>query len=332
MIPSAPPIDPAAAFVFVVNASSGSNDADRKRAVIETALDTAGRKGELIFARPQDLGGVAREAAATARSRGSAVVAVGGDGTINLVAQAAHAEGCAMGVVPEGTFNYFARTHAIPLDPAEAARALLASNPEAVQVGEVNGRLFLVNASLGLYPTLLQDRETYKSRFGRTRFVALGAALATLLRERRQLRLTLELDGRECEVRTPTLFVGNNRLQLERVGVAEAQSLDAGCVAAVMLRPIGTGGLFWLLVRSAFGTLGGARDVESFDFKRMVVKPRLRFGRRRVKVAVDGEVNWMDGPLEFKVSAKPLYLLKPTTAERPGEHEPESRVEVGLRR
>ena len=312
---SGPPlIDPAAPLQFIINAASGRNDAGAKRAVIEAALTSAGRAGELLFARPSELPRVARDAAARAVATRTAVVAVGGDGTINAVAHAAHAAGCAMGVLPQGTFNYFARTHGIPTDPAEAARALLRSQPVPVQIGVINDQVFLVNASLGLYPDLLQDREAYKARFGRSRLVAFGAACVTLLRQHRQLRLRIEQGGVVREVRTPTLFVGNNRLQLEQVGlqigVDPARALDAGCIAAVMLRPIGTAAMFSLLLRGALGRLGEADDVEAFQFHRMLVAPKLRAGRRKVKVAFDGEVSWMRSPLEFKVAKQPLYLLK----------------------
>ena len=306
-----PAIDPAASLLFIINAASGRNGADAKREAIEAALRAAGRPGELRFARPAELPQLACQAAATANARRTAVVAVGGDGTVNAVAQAAHAAGCAMGVLPQGTFNYFARTHGIPTDTTEAVRALLRSVPVAVQVGAVNDRVFLVNASLGLYPELLQDREAYKARFGRSRLVAFGAAFATLLREHRQLRLRIERGGVIRDVRTPTLFVGNNRLQLEQVGMPGARSLDEGCLAAVMLRPIGTGSMFWLLLRGAFGSLGEADDVESFGFQRMLVKPRRASRGGRFKVAFDGEVSWMRAPLEFSVSPKPLVLLKP---------------------
>jgi hypothetical protein len=77
-----------------------------------------------------------------------------------------------------------------------------------------------------------------------------------------------------------------------------------------MLRPIGSLALFWLLLRGSFGTLGEANTVQSLKFQRMVVKPRHAWGGRRVKVAIDGEVSWMRAPLEFRVSLKPLYLLK----------------------
>ncbi len=311
-----PPQDPAAPLIFIINAASGRSDAETKRAVIEQALQAAGRTGELRFTRPADLPRVAREASATALATRSAVVAVGGDGTINAVAQAAHAAGCAMGVVPLGTFNYFARTHGISTEPAQAAQMLMQAVPTPVQVGTVNGHVFLVNASLGLYPVLLEDRETYKARFGRSRWVALGAACLTLLRFHRQLRLQIDQGGVLRNVRTPTLFVGNNRLQLEQVGVNlsdhPARPLDDGQIAAVMLKPMGTLAMVGLMVRGAMGTLGEADSVESFAFSRMVVQPR----RRKIKVAFDGEVTRMRTPLEFRVAAQPLFLMKPAGGSR----------------
>ena len=220
-----------------------------------------------------------------------------------------------MGVVAQGTFNYFARSHGLPTDPAQAIDTLLRCTPVPVQVATVNGELFLVNASLGLYPELLQDREAYKSRFGRSRWVALLSTLATLVHEHRQLGLHIEQGGAVRRLRTPTLFVGNNRLQLEQVGLPQAQALEAGRLAGVVLRPIGTLAMLWLLLRGAFGKLGDADTVESFEFQRIVVRHWHPFGPRRVMVACDGEVSWMRGPLEFKVSPTPLYLLKPSAHE-----------------
>ena len=172
-----PDIDLASTLQFVINATAGSSEAQAKRDVIAAALRAGGRRGELLFCTPAELAGVAHQAAAKALADRTAVVAVGGDGTLNTVAQAAHAAGCAMGVVPQGTFNYFARTHGIPVDPTEAVRLLLHAAPQPVQVAGVNDRVFLVNASLGLYPELLEDREAYKARFGRSRWVALRGGL-----------------------------------------------------------------------------------------------------------------------------------------------------------
>ena len=310
-----PLFKPAAALQFVVNGQSGHGDAEATREAIEAGLREAGRTGTVLFAAPGALAHVAREAAARACADGSAVVAVGGDGTINTVAQAAHAAGCTMGVIPRGTFNYFAREHGAPLETAEALRWLLDARPEPVQISAINEQVFLVNASLGLYPDLLQDRETWKARFGRSRLVAFGAGMATLLRAQRRLKLLIEWEGQKHEVRTLTLFVGNNRLQLEQLGLGtsgeEAEGAVAdGHVTAVILKPIGTLAMLGLMLRGALGQLGEASGIERFVCQTLVVKPPRLMGRRKVKVAFDGEVGWMRSPLTIRVLPQPLWLLK----------------------
>lgn len=306
-----PTVDPAARLVFIVNAASGSIAPADKRAAIETALAEAGRDGELRFVRPADLAAVADEAARSALQRRSAVVAVGGDGTLNAVARAAHAHGCALGLVPQGTFNYFARAHGLPVDAAEATRVLLHGAPVAVQVGVVNEQLFLVNASLGLYPEMLKNREAYTARFGRHRVVVLFASAVTLLRSCRSLRLRIRCEGAERDITTLTLFVGNNRLQFERLGLPESVTLDNGRVAAVMLRPIGTLAMLGLMLRGALGTLGEADTIECFEFTQMQVRPRLLPGRRTIRVAMDGELSRLRVPLDIGCSPRPLFLIKP---------------------
>jgi diacylglycerol kinase family enzyme len=315
---SAPHLDPASTLLFVVNATAGAFDVDAKRQVIESALAARGRKGELLICGPTDLPRVATEAAAAAVARYAAVIAVGGDGSLNTVAQAAHAAGCAMGVIPYGTFNYFARTHGIPTEPAAAARLLLDGCPMPVQVAAINDRVFLVNASLGVYPELLQDREAYKARFGRSRWVAFVAACTTLLRAQRRLRLHIEMGATVRDVQTLTLFVGNNRLQLQQFGAEPEDTLAGtpghGSMAALMLRPIGTLSMIGLLLHGAMGRLGEAAGVEGFEFHHMVVKPTLAPGRKEVVVAFDGEVAHMRAPIDFRVLEKPLYLLQATGA------------------
>ena len=307
---SALTVDPSAPLFIVLNAGSGHNDMAATRETIEGVLAAAGREHRIL--RVDDarrLAAIAAEAVLLARAGAGVVVAAGGDGTINAVAQAVLGSGCAFGVLPQGTFNYFGRSHGIPSDAAEATRLLLTARAHPVQVGLVNERVFLVNASLGLYPQLLEDREAWKRQFGRSRLVAFGAGLATLLRAHRRLRLHVELRGLVHDVRTPTLFVGNNRLQMEQIGTAQA--FEQGRLAAIMLRPVGTLGMLWLLLRGALARLGEADNVLSFGFDSLTVRlPRLR-RKRSIKVATDGEVAWLDAPLMFRVSPEPLYLLMP---------------------
>ena len=295
---------------IVFNPGAGSRDAAATEATVRGILEQAGRPHAIWRVEtPRQLPMLAQRAVDCARQQQGAVVAAGGDGTINTVAQAALNSGRPFGVLPQGTFNYFSRAHGIPLDTAEATRALLGGMVQRVQVGLINDRVFLVNASLGLYPKLLEDREAYKQQFGRRRLVALWAGVVTLLREHRPLRLRLEHAGKVRVLRTSTLVVGNNPLQLQQLGLPEAHAVQQGQLVAIAVRPIGPLSMCWLLLRGALGQLGDAANVVNFAFERLTVRP---YGRRRIKVAMDGEVDWLDTPLVFQVAPHPLQLLVPT--------------------
>ncbi len=160
---------------------------------------------------------------------------------------------------------------------------------------------------------MLEDREQFKQRFGRNRVMAMVSCVLTLLGRHREVHLRIDSESGSRRVVTPTLFVGNNRLQLERVNLPEAPAVDRGLIAAAVLRPIGSMHLLWLLLKGSMSGLGDDRNVEHFSFERM----RLRSGRggwsegRRLKVAFDGELTRMRTPLTFAVSPTPLWLLKP---------------------
>lgn len=301
---------------IVLNAASGHKDTDEQRQVLADVFNSAGRAFEFLqFDDPARIALVSAKAVTLAKEKGGVVVAAGGDGTINAVAAAVLRSGCPFGVLPQGTFNYFGRAHAIPQDARAAAIALLGASISPVTVGEVNGRVFLVNASLGLYPQLLEDREAWKQQFGRSRLVAFVSGLVTILQARDQLKLEIELAGKTTVLRTPTLFIGNNHLQLSQVGIdeAHADAVNHGELAGVAVRPIGTLALLGLLARGVIGRLGDADNIDSFSFRKLKVAMR---GKRRVKVATDGEITWMIPPLVFQVADTPLLLMVPAPADR----------------
>lgn len=263
---------------------------------------------------------LALAAVSAAQRQGGIVVAAGGDGTINAVAQAAWGQGVPMGAVCGGTFNYFCRQQSLPTDPeaglAELMAALAEGELRPVQVSLVNDQLFLVNASVGLYPQLLAEREHATRRFGRHRAVALAAGALSLLRPAPAQRLRLlqrspqgAVSQRDREV--STLFVGNNALQFEQVGLPEADAIAQGAMGAVMLRPEGRLAMARLLWRAATGRLGDDPAVESFACTRLEAQAQGWRLQPRVKVAFDGEHRWMRLPLRFAVGPRPLWLVAP---------------------
>jgi diacylglycerol kinase family enzyme len=304
-------VPPDAPLFIVMNAGSGKHEGEDVRQAIEATLTSAGREFSVHEVEdPAKLGTVAALVVEQARARKGVVVAAGGDGTINTVAAATLGSGCPFGVLPLGTFNYFSRAHGIPSDAEAACRMLLGPRAFAVQVGLVNDRIFLVNGSIGLYPDMLEEREQAKGQLGRSRWVAIGAALATVLRPHHDLRVEVELEGGRRQLVTRTLFVGNNHLQLERVGIPANDLAERHRLVAVVLAPVSIIGMLLLIVRALIGRLADSDNVQSFSFRRMTVRPRFR-RRRRFKVATDGEVEWLPSPLEFRVAPHPLLLLSP---------------------
>jgi diacylglycerol kinase family enzyme len=311
---TAPKVDPATQklpLYIVFNVASGSGDGPQNQRAMQDVLREAGRDHEFfLVSDPRKLDEYAERAAQMAVRNGGAVVVAGGDGTIKAVAQATLSTGQPFGIVPQGTFNYTGRAHGIPLETVEATRALLTATPKRMQVGLVNDRVFLVNASLGLYPQLLQDREVYKKQFGRYRTVAFASAVGTILRGNGLLSLELEHDQIREKVHTPSLFVGNNALQLEQTGLPEADVIGHQKLAGVVLSESSPRALLSLMMRGVLGQLGSVDSLRRFTFNRLHVRPRLR-GVRKLKVALDGEVHWMKPPLIFRVAPQPLWLLTP---------------------
>lgn len=270
--------------------------------------------------RARDTPATARLLARAALRDGGVVVAIGGDGTINAATQACWPLGVALGVLGNGTFNYFSRQQGLPEDLPSAVAALVQAIDRGqlrpVQVGQVNGQVFLVNASLGLYPRLLAEREVASRRFGRHRLVALLAGVGSLLRPQAGRRLRLherDADGHEHQrlSLTSTLFVGNNALQLSQVGLASAADVHHGALGALTLAPGGVVAMARLLWRAARGRLDEDPAVDSFACTALTVAGAGAPQRTQVKVAFDGESAWMTLPLHFSVGAQPLWLLAP---------------------
>jgi diacylglycerol kinase family enzyme len=261
---------------IVFNPGSGSQDKLAARNTIEEVLRAAGHPHRFFDISGADVAARCREAASLAAEQGGAIVSVGGDGTLNAAAQAAMNHGCVLGVVPQGTFNVFAREHGIPLGPAEAARLLIDGEPRSVRIGSVNQFVFLVNASLGLYPKLLADREQAKRKLGRKRWVAVLAALKTLAQWHAKLALEGELDGRPVRALTASVFVSNNRLQLETAGAAPEflEQVEGARLVGLAVRPLSASAKVRLVADAILGRFAEADEVDTFAFGNLTVTSR----------------------------------------------------------
>lgn len=293
----------------LLNRGSGAADARERERIVRAGLQRAGRRHDIeVLDDPARLPATARALAGRAAEAGGAMVVAGGDGTINAVLGPVLDSGAALGVLPQGTFNFTGRDRGMPEALAEAVRVLVETEPRHVQVGRVNERHFLVNASLGLYPQLLEDREAFKQSLGRSRTVAVVAGAVSLLRRRHRFHLEVACDGDAMQLDACTLVVGNNRLQLEEIGLDDARAVEHGSLMGITVQPVRPRELLMMAARGLLGRLGDDQHARHFAFTDMHVRSG---GHGRIKVALDGEICRMRLPLHLRVDHRPLRMLVP---------------------
>ncbi len=235
------------------------------------------------------------------------VVAAGGDGTLNAVASKLMGTDIPMGILPLGTFNYVARVLNIPLDLLDAAKTISEGQPRSVHVAQLNQHIYLNNASLGLYPLFIQKREQFNKHFGRFPLHAYTSALDVLIRDRKELKLEVEVDGQRYPVKTSLIFFGNNQLQLAEMKLRIAEAAEAGKVAGVVVAKSDKRTLFKTLWQLIKGNLDQASDVYSFAADEVIVHSK----RNKLTVAVDGEIVTMTPPLKITVCKHALNIMVP---------------------
>jgi diacylglycerol kinase family enzyme len=234
------------------------------------------------------------------------VVACGGDGTVSAVASIVAGSQAVLGIIPLGTLNHFARDLRIPLGVKDAVHVLLAGHCSAVDVGEVNGLRFVNNSSLGLYPNIVKFREG-RRKTGWSRIIAFAAACLVSLRRYRFLRLRLEVDGMRSRRISPFLFVGNNRYELEGLKLGRRDRLSEGKLFAYLADRAGRIGLVRIALSALFHTLRLNHDFVVLPAQHLTVETK----RRRIRVALDGEVYQLHPPLRYSIRPGFLQVITP---------------------
>jgi diacylglycerol kinase family enzyme len=289
--------------VIILNPKSGLGGGVRGARTLEV-LRSHGWQAEIVEASD---GPAMSIAARRAIERGAEViVAAGGDGTISAVASVVAGTSAILGILPFGTLNHFARDLNIPVDLEAAARVLLLGHVAHVDVGEVNGRRFINNSSLGLYPSVVRYRES-REKTGWSRLVAFGAACLVALRRYRFLRLHMEIDGKIYDRRSPFLFVGNNRYEVEGLRLGSRERLDEGILSLYLSHRTGRFGLLRIAIAALLKRLRMSQDFVILPAQKVMVQAH----RKRVHVALDGEVVKMHPPLHYAIRPGLLRVIRP---------------------
>lgn len=288
----------------LLNGAAGGGPAPAEVAALFRA---EGLAAHVLHARDgEELVGLARE---LLQARPPVLVVGGGDGTLNGVVNVLRAVSprTALGVLPAGTLNHFARDLGIPPELAGAVRALASGRRAKVDLGEVNGRFFLNNSSIGLYADMVRARTRQQRRLGLSKRAAMVLATLAVLDRSRLMELSLQLAERVHRCRAPFVFVGNNDYQMEGLEIGRRNRLDAGRLSIYTTQRSSPGGLLLLMLRALLGGLRPAEDFTAFTASALRVGAR----KRRLFVATDGEVTLMDTPLEYRIHRQALEVLVP---------------------
>jgi YegS/Rv2252/BmrU family lipid kinase len=305
--PFAGSVEVAARVTIIVNAGSGGHGAAAPK--LEAIVAAAGCSAAIRVIEGKE---IARATTAAMQSGSDIVVAAGGDGTINAVASALAGSGVALGVLPLGTFNHFAKDLQIPLDLEAAARTIVTGRAVTVDVGDVNGHVFVNNSSVGVYPRLVLEREK-RRQAARPKWIAHAAAAIEVLHDYRRLRVSLQGDGVQRAARTPFVFVGNNEYQLDGSEFGGRQSLSAGTLQLCMAPDMTRLGMARMVVLAFAGRLTSVEEFESQCASAFAIDA----SHRRLPVSLDGEVRVIDLPLTYRIRPGALRVIVPDANDRP---------------
>ena len=290
-------------MIVIMNRGAGGPDDPRPH--ITELFRGHGEEARVV--EPDGTNDICAVARAAAASDEEIIVAAGGDGTINAVAAILAGTQKILGVLPVGTLNHFAKDLHLPLDLEEAVRTIMEGEVATVDVGEVNGRIFINNSSLGLYPQIVSRREAQQQRLARGKWSAFFWATIQALRRFPFLDLRIKFEGREMFRRTAFLFVGNNEYEIAGFSLGTRRCLNAGKLGLYLTHRTGRFGLFRLAFHALFGRIDQAKD---FDVL-CVSEARIEAKKPRLLVALDGEVERLETPLHYRIRPAALRVLVP---------------------
>jgi diacylglycerol kinase family enzyme len=291
--------------------SSAGTAAGKNRDDLRAELGAAFRKHAISasfeFVPGSELQAAAERAVKSAAAGEiDAIVAGGGDGTIHTVASAVVGTDIPLGVIPLGTLNHFAKDLKIPLAVEDAVAVISGGVHRPVDVGEVNGEIFINNSSIGIYPHVVLDRDRRRKRLGLSKWTAMIMAGFRAFWDLPLYRLRIRAQDWQEACRSPCAFIGNNEYHLKGSSFGSRERLDRGELCLFVARQQSRLALLWLAVRCVAG-LVDQRDLRTVATPAVEVSSR----RKRLLVAFDGEIQWMQTPLHYRTRPAALRVLAP---------------------
>ena len=301
----------------LINKSAGTaaRTGDIERAVRD-GLAERGVAADVRLVSGREVGELSRRFVAENKSgsgHASILVVGGGDGTLGSAAGALAGTDVVLGVLPLGTLNHFAKDLGVPPDLKAAMDTIATGKPVAVDVAEVNGRVFLNNSSIGIYPFFVAKRSAEQRRRGFGKLAAIGPALMRTLRFASWQAVHVAAQGNRERLRTPCVFVGNNFYDIADLG--HRRSLTSKELCVYVVKQQSWFGLALLPFKIAFGMIDSARDLEIYRAGSLQITSH----RHAMLVSLDGEAVSMAMPLNFRIRPAALQVLAPAKKNKTGD-------------
>ncbi len=301
-------------IVVLMNAGAGTHATAGVEASRAAVAQAFARLDATVEIRVVDGAALSESASAAVDAGAGIVVAAGGDGTVSAVAQALIGRDASLGVLPLGTLNHFSKDLGVPSDIDAAVAAIMGGRTLAIDVVTVNGRFFINNSSIGLYPRMVQDRDRQRRKLGRRKFMAMGIAAWRALRRMPLMRVRIEAAGRRFRRLVPFVFVGNNEYSFQAVPMGTRARLDSGRMWMYFPSWRGPSGLFRFLMFALFQRAHEDKRLHAFPLSEATLK--VRGGS--IAVGLDGEVVRLRSPLRYRILPNALRVLVPVdTAAKP---------------
>lgn len=235
----------------------------------------------------------------------------GGDGTVSTAAGRVADGPIALGVLPAGTMNLFARSLQIPMGLDEAVKALANGRVAAVDIASVNGEHFVHQFAVGLHARMVRTRERmeYASRVGK--MWASVRAIALAVQSVPDVRLEIEIDGRVETIRTPAVAISNNIYGDGHLPYADDP--QGGRLGIYLMRGNGRGRLIKLTVDMMRGAWKANRDLDVSAAERIRIRTE-GWGKREDRAVMDGELKTLAADCDVRLHRGGLRVLVPDEA------------------
>jgi diacylglycerol kinase family enzyme len=241
------------------------------------------------------------------------VLVAGGDGTIATAASVLAGTGVELAILPAGTLNHFAMDHGIPDDDQCAMEIARSGLARPVDLAYVNDRPFINTSAVGAYVRFVRTRDRLERAFGYG--LASFLAACRLIPALRRLRVHLDIAGEARTYETPLLFLGVGERDLAPPALGARRPGGARALHLVVLH--GGRRQTWRFARAYAKALRGVvsessgRLVDTALVDHCRVEIRRRWGEPNVKVALDGEVERLRSPLEYRIRRDALLVVAP---------------------